>query len=150
MNTIKIEIPKGYEIDSFDKLSGEIKLKELPKDVMGRIRTVYDVLNDNSLTLEQWDKEKTEGLSDDEMAYRMLKLLVKSLNEGWEPDWNDKNQPKYYPWFEMGGSSGFRFRDYVHWNSGSLVGSRLCFKSKELAIYAGKQFTDVYARFMLK
>lgn len=148
MQTLKIEIPKGYEIDSFDKLSGEIKFKAAKPNVMERIKTIDDVLADNGITQSTFN-DWSEDLSQDEVAYRTLKLLTKSLNEGWVPDWSNAKEYKYFPWFEMGGSSGFRFDDYVGWFSNSFVGSRLCFKTSELAQYAGRQFTEVYNRFMI-
>ena len=148
METLKIEIPKGFEIDSFDKLSGEIKFKEKPKKVTERIKTVTDVLADNGLTQDQFDKQ-CEGRESDEVAYRILKLLARSLNEGWKPNWSNFNEAKYYAWFEMGGSSGFRFLGFVGWRSNSAVGSRLCFKTSELAVHAGKQFSEVYKQFMV-
>lgn len=147
MQTLKIEIPDGYEVD-LDKSAGEIRFKEKPKNVMERIKTVADVLSDNDLT-EQDFEDLCEELDEDEKAYRLIKLLVKSLNEGWTPDWNNSSEYKYFPYFYMGGSSGFRFVDYDHWNSNSGVGSRLCFKSSELAKYAGTQFIDVYRKFIV-
>jgi len=148
METIKIEIPKGYMVDSFDKQTGEIKFKEKPKNVIERIKTVADILADNGITQEEFDMNCI-GLEKDEVAYKLLKLLAKSLNEGWVPDWNNDNQYKYVAWFWMGGSSGFRCYDYAVWGSHSSVGSRLCFKSRELAKYAGKQFTEVFKQFMI-
>lgn len=148
MQTLKIEIPDGFEIDSFDKQTPEIKFKPKPKKVTERIKTVADVLADNGLTQVQFDY-LCEGLSQDEIAYRILKMLAKSLNEGWTPNWRNSNEVKYVPWFEMAGSSGFRFFVCVHWVSDSCVGSRLCFKTRELAEYAANQFTDVYRSFML-
>lgn len=148
MQKVTIQIPKGYEIDSFDKVSGEIRFKETPRSVIERIKTTDDVLADNGLNAEEFE-DQCEGMTQDEVAYRLLKLLAKSLNEGWTPDWNDANEEKYYPWFEMGGSSGFRFFGYVYWSSRSLVGSRLCFKSRELAVHAGTTFTEVYQKMMV-
>lgn len=148
MKTLNIEIPDGYEIDTFDKAANQIRFKVKPKSVFERIKTVDDVLADHGFTQEQFN-QACKGLSGDETAYRILKLLAKSLNEGWLPDWADSSQDKYFPWFEMKGSSGFRFRDRAAWRTTSLVGSRLCFKSRELAEYAGKQFTDVYKKFMV-
>lgn len=149
MKSIKIEIPKGYELDTFDKASGEIKFKELKaKSVLERILTVEDVLADHGLTVEEFD-EQCENLEEDEKAYRILKLLAKSLNQGWVPDWNNPSESKYYAWFEMRGSSGFRFGGYDLWLTYSYVGSRLCFKTRELAEHAGKHFTAVYKQFMV-
>lgn len=148
MQTLKIEIPKGYEIDTFDQASGEIRFREKPKSAIERILTVADVLKDNGITEQQFN-DSCKGLAPDEVAYRIVKLLVKSLNEGWTPDWSNHNEYKYYPWFEMLGSSGFRFIGYDYWYSASDVGSRLCFKTRALAEHAGKHFTDVYKQLMV-
>lgn len=148
MKTVKIEIPKGFEVDKFDLKTGELSFKEKPKNVMDRIKTIEDVLKDNGMTQEEFDKS-LYGLVEDEIAYRLAKLICKSLNEGWTPDWSNVNEFKYVPWFKMGGSSGFRFNDFVRWTTRSDVGSRLCFKSRELAEYAGKQFTSVYQDFFI-
>jgi hypothetical protein len=145
--TLKIEIPDGYEIDGFDKASGQIIIKEKPKSPIERIRTIDDLLADHHLTKQKFDQQNI-GLADDEVAYRLLKLLGTSLNEGWKPDWTNHSETKYYPYFEMRGSSGFRFLGCAHWLSTSSVGSRLAFKSKELATHAGTQFRDVYEKFM--
>jgi hypothetical protein len=146
MQTLKIQIPSGYEIDSFDKLSCEIKLKEKPGKAIERIKTVADILTDHRLTLEEFEQQ-CDDLEKDEEAYRLLKMLAKSLNEGWTPDWNNENQPKYYPWFYMGGSSGFRFGGCADWNAASGVGSRLCFISMEVATHVAKQFIDLYKEY---
>jgi hypothetical protein len=147
MKSLTIEIPAGHEIDSFDKANGVIKFKEKPKNVMERIKTIADVIADNGLTQEQFDRQ-CEGLTEDEVSYRIIKMLAKSLNEGWTPNCNNENEYKFYPWFWMGGARGFRSHDYDFWDSGSRASARLCFKSKELAEYAGNQFTDVYKKYM--
>lgn len=146
--TLKIEIPKGHEIESFDQKSGVIKFRETPKSITERIRTVEDVLNDHGLTQEEFDEE-CDGMQDDEKAYKLLKFLALSLNQGWTPNWKDSNEYKYVCWFEMDSSSGFRFHDYVRWHTFSSVGSRLCFKTRELAQHAGKHFLDVWKQYMI-
>jgi hypothetical protein len=80
-------------------------------------------------------------------AFHKALIICKALNEGWKPDWNDSNQYKYYPWFDMDSSSGFSFYGYGYDFSYSRLGSRLCFKSREIAIYAGKQFENNYKEF---
>lgn len=147
MQTLKIEIPIGFEVDNFDKHTGEIRFKEKPKSVLERIKTIDDVFADHKLTRADF-YDSCDGLDRDEIAYRIIKLLAKSLNEGWTPDWSNSNEYKYYPWFEMRGSSGFRFYGLVSWRTYSVVGSRLCFKSRELAEHAGKHFQSVYEDFM--
>ncbi|QYS85434.1 hypothetical protein JJC03_09305 [Flavobacterium oreochromis] len=148
-NTLKIQIPAGFEIDNFDPKTGEVKFKETPKDIKERIKTFVDVLIvlniDGSAFAEQ-----TQNLPSDELAYKQLKLIAQALNQGWTPDWSNKMEYKYYPWFEIGSPSGggFSFGGYDLWYSVSLVGSRLCFKSSELAEYAGKQFEAIYKDFL--
>lgn len=80
-------------------------------------------------------------------AYERLIIVARALNEGWVPNWNNSSEYKYYPYFDMR-SGGFSVVDCTRWASYSFVGSRLCFKSSELALYAGKQFNDLYQHFM--
>ncbi|MDR3057744.1 MAG: hypothetical protein LBU84_06345, partial [Prevotella sp.] len=74
-----------------------------------------------------------------------LKVIAKALNEGWEPNWSDDNQYKYYPWLIYSDSSAaFRFDCTGYARTITDVGSRLCFKARDLAAYAGTQFIDMY------
>ncbi len=78
-------------------------------------------------------------------AQAKLSIIARALNEGWAPDWNDHNQYKYFPWFKANPSgSGLSCYDFVRTCALTGVGSRLCFKSAELAEYAGKQFEALY------
>ncbi len=74
-----------------------------------------------------------------------LVIIAKAINGDWIPDWTNYDQYKYFPWFKMGSSSGvgFAYNDYDRWRTDSTVGSRLCFESREKAIFAGKQFEDL-------
>ena len=85
------------------------------------------------------------------IAHYKLVIIAEALNEGWKPNWDNWDEIKYHPWFDMEGSSsgsGFAFGGYGSWVADSYVGSRLCFKSRELAEYAGKQFTEIYKEYM--
>lgn len=115
---------------------------------MERIKTIDDILADHNIQVKHW-LETTSNLPKDEIAYKLLKMLAESLNEGWKPNWDDISEYKYYPWFDMRGSAGFRYHDYGNWAANTAVGSRLCFKSSELAEYAGTQFTELYKDFMI-
>lgn len=79
----------------------------------------------------------------DEIAFKKLKVIVKALNEGWIPNWNNSDQRKWYPWFYMD-DPGFRFFDSLCGLLFTVVGSRLCFASEEISNYAGNQFIDLY------
>lgn len=77
----------------------------------------------------------------------VVRAANKQVNDGkeWIPNWNNWDELKYEPWFDLeGGSSGFRFDGFVAWGAASGVGSRLCFKSRELCEYIATQFIDLY------
>ena len=84
------------------------------------------------------------------IANYQLMVIAEALNEGWTPDWSNGEWDKWYPWFNMNDSSSagrFSFIAAAYQYSHSRVGSRLCFKSEELATYAGTQFLDIYKDF---
>ena len=149
MKSLTINIPEGFVMDKFDEKTGEVTFKNAPKEIKERIKTFEDVLKYHNITQESFDLE-CDALDPDEIAYKKIKLIAKALNEGWTPDWSNSNEYKYTPYFKMGSPSGggFSYDGYVHWFTYSHVGSRLCFKSSELAKYAGTQFEDIYKEFL--
>ena len=74
-------------------------------------------------------------------------IVTEALNDGWKPNWEDSSEYKYNAMFNMRG--GFSSARYDIWSLRSFVSSRLCFPSAEIAIYAGKQFTDIFKQFMV-
>lgn len=89
--------------------------------------------------------------SKDERAYKKLKVIVKALNEGWEPDYTNSNQYKYEPrFYDFQSGFGFSWTACGYWVTVTTVGSRLCFKSRELALYAAEQFKEIYNEFLTK
>ncbi len=114
-----------------------------------KIKNFDDVLNYHNIQKEDFEK-KVEDLTADEKAYQQIKLIASALNEGWVPDWQNDDQWKYYPWFDMDDSSAsgrFSFDLSADLGSGSLVGSRLCFKSRELCRHAAETFLEIYREF---
>lgn len=89
------------------------------------------------------------------LATAMMIIIAGAINEGWEPNWNDYNENKYLPWFDMEKSksnpTGFRFLDssFSYTGTYSTGGSRLCFKTRELSDYAGKKFVKLYKDMMV-
>lgn len=140
---------------SLEKELAELtKIIEAPEKITDRVKTFEDAINllgdkvsPNVSVLLAYN-----GVDNAMIAARAaaeLSIIAEALNEGWKPDWDNSNQYKYWPWFDMRSSgSGFSFYVYGCDFSGSRAGSRLCFKSRELAEYAAKQFTDIYKQFM--
>lgn len=149
METLTIKAPKGHVIDKFDEGTGVVTFKPVPLDIKERIKTFEDVLFDHNTNQADFDDE-CERLEPDEIAYRKVKMIVKSFNEGWTPDWTDSSTGKYAPWFKMSFPSGggFSYYDYDTWGTDSDVSSRLCFKSSDLAKYAGNLFLEIYKDFL--
>jgi len=89
------------------------------------------------------------GFTQDEIDYRKLKTITKAYNEGWVADYNNPDQKKWCPWFNFS-PSGVRFGVSVCSTSYADAGraARLCFKDKATSDAAGKQFTELYAKFI--
>jgi hypothetical protein len=79
-----------------------------------------------------------------EAQYKMI-VIAEALNEEWIPDWDNYDEYKYCPWFEMSPSS-FAFDDSYYGYACAVAGggSRLKFRTRELAEYAAKQFIDIW------
>lgn len=111
-------------------------------------------------------------------AYTRLAIIAEALNEGWRPEYTE-DEYRYYPWFGLytqeeyddmndedkercrfvgrSNSSAYAFGGLVSAVAGSgsahshsSIGSRLAFKSRELAIYCGKQFIEIWINYLFK
>lgn len=120
------------------------------------------------------DEEDEEA---DVIAYLKLRIIVAALNEWWKPKFT-KDELRWYPCFKlwtgkelsMIGKAGWKddkhiisidgyLGDYAAFicselsyicpGTAAYIGSHLCFKSKELAEYCGKQFISLWADFYL-
>jgi len=131
-----------------------------PQDVRERIKTFKDACNelgqDHPLVKQyQFIEASYKGhypIMDDSIAYIKLRIINTALNGGWEPQFT-KDEPRYYPWFSSD-PSAYVGLAYAGANAASSyldgdLGSRLVFKTRELAEYAGRQFIGLYADFML-
>lgn len=90
----------------------------------------------------------TDKDSDDEIAYKKLKVITKAINQGWVPDWDNTSQRKWWPWFRLASGFGFSCSFYFYAYSLTGVSSRLCFESEEKSDYAASQFLDLYRQLM--
>lgn len=68
------------------------------------------------------------------------------------PDFSNRNQYKYFPWFVYNDKSAGFVCATTHYTASSAiatVGSRLCFSTSERAEQFGKQFIDLWNDFLL-
>jgi len=158
MKTLQLEDSKARELYK----TASLEFKELleanwgkdffSQKITDRIKTFEDAYNevghhDNVDILLKYNGIDKDMLGAQAMA--KLSIIARVLNEGWEPDWADSSQYKYYPYFSNYKSGvGFSRSDCGGWAAATYCGSRLCFKSSELATYAGKQFIDIYNQFL--
>lgn len=111
----------------------------------------------------------------DIFAYVALRVITEALNEGWKPQFTE-GERRWYAWYELltkaemeemseeekkerrvvgranynaNAHGGLVFSNAYNASSYSVtsVGSRLAFKSEELAEYAAKLFIEIYADF---
>jgi hypothetical protein len=149
METLQLEKSKALKLfKDVPKWFQEILIETFGKEcfsgkIIDRIKTFEDACHELGI-----DPDNVEHSydSEDEFAYKKLKLIAKVLNEGWEPNWNDRNERKWWPWFKWSSGSGFGFS---HSNCAYVitltsVGSRLCLKTEELANYFGRQFIEIH------
>lgn len=113
--------------------------------ITDRVKTFLDALDEKGKVMEDIYNEKD---TPDEAAYKMIKFIISVINEGWEPDWNNTDQKKWYPWFRLSSGFGFSGSAYIYDFTSTLVGSRLCFESKEKCEYVANQFLDLYETFL--
>jgi hypothetical protein len=146
---IKKETAKKIYADAPDSLK-EILIETFGLDTFTRshytdIKTFEDACIDQKIG--HGAAYFTEG-STDEIAYKKLKVVIRAINQGWIPDWNNTDQYKWWPWFVLSSGFGFSRSDYGYGRTSTLVGSRLCFESEEKSNYAAKQFIDLYEEFI--
>lgn len=111
----------------------------------------------------------------DIIAYMKLRIIVAALNEGWEPQFIP-GEYRWSPYFVLytkdeidemdektrarvvyrssdnayaNGGVSYAYSIYDSAHVGASIGFRLAFKTDDLAEYAGKQFIEIYADFML-
>ena len=124
--------------------------------------------------LSDYESNCNNILSKVTLAFMKLGIIAYALNEGWEPQFAADEEYRYYPWLYVYTQKDFAdmseadksralsqpysgqerpvacsATSHASKNTGSYFGGRLCFKTAALAEYAGKQFLDIWADFML-
>lgn len=132
--------------------------KQVLSDLFGKQVALYDNITDRVKSFE--DACQVLGISTNVpevkglprkhqkaiIANYKLIVIAEALNEGWKPNWQDSDEYKYYPWFDMSNPAGVGYSDtfYTASHTSANIGSRLCLKNRELAIYFGQTFTDLF------
>lgn len=146
-----------------------------PKDIRDRVKTFEDACTVLGIDPDEW-KKKHLMFSKDVLAYLKLRIITQALNEGWYPKFTE-DERRYYPWFyiltqeeydnlsaeakrrcvgrayndanALGGLV-YALASNAASNSSPSYGARLALSNYDLAVYAGKQFIDIWADFALE
>lgn len=146
-----------------------------PKNVMDRVKTFEDACIETGTDIQAFN-EITKNLDEHVVTYMKLSIITKALNEDDKFPYFTKEEWRYYPYFwlytkdeyekmnakdrEKVSRVLFRSCSNAHSNGGVAfaiardvasnafidVGARLVFRTRELALYAGKQFIDLYVK----
>ena len=184
---IQVEIPAGKKaawVDGFLKLvDAEEEQKKDERPITERVKTFEDAckeLGEDHKLVQQF-KAIQEAIAEDKeaTAYFKLGIITAALNEGWEPDFTNDDEYRYYPylclwtkeeledkdeewkddhnlqlWLGGGSSSYGAYCGLAFACSGSAwsvayasLSARLAHKTEELAIYSGKQFTELWTNY---
>lgn len=159
----------------FPQLKEETNAK---RPITERVKTFDDALkelNPFRPLVKEYKALCKADVTENMIAYSRLCIVTAALNEGWTPQFV-KGECRYFPYFYLYSKedisrmseeqkSCLEFRSFssayayggVSWSSAGYgsayvnasVSSRFAFKTKELAEYAGKQFIDLYADYLL-
>lgn len=144
---LKIEIPKGYEVDKenstfekivFKKVEEKLTYTKIVNELFTGKRYYYT--NDYGTIKESADPQKVNDFCDTDpnnapTKHQLQKLLALNklmnvayyLNDGWEPDWNDGGQEKFYIYYNSAVKT-LNVSANFYYNGGVVY-----FKSKEIA-----------------
>lgn len=130
---IKIEIPKGYEIDTEKSTFENIVFKEVGS-------TMYEVFKYHNTTEEEFNK-LYENLPKHVKTFEKECMVVAFYNKGWFPNFKSSNERKYYPFFRI---ENFSLNGVFYFTSFSDVPHRLLFKKEEDCREAVEKYFEVF------
>ena len=89
------------------------------------------------------------------IAYHQLTIIIRALNilpngKYWKPDFNNRNEYKWRIWWQVDKDGlGRSITNSAPSDTYAYIGSRLLFRSEELADYCAKQFKDLWSDYIL-
>ena len=176
--TVVLEIPADKKVE-WQEVDGKmVAVLVDDKDerpVTERVKTFEDACKEVGIDAEKWLEEH----KDDDvnlLAFLKIRIIVEALNEGWKPKF-DGEEYRYAPYFYYytkeevdnmdedeksrllfvggaadGGSLCGLSASFAGGFSASsaALGARLALKSRDLALYCGNQFYEIWIDFLFK
>ncbi len=138
------------EIDEMFKASDSSQIKVLkkfftiPLDIRDKVKSFIDACNVLNI-----DHKSVFSPTDDkiDIAFKKLRIIIKALNEGWWPNWENENEYKYMNYWRMKGGFSYSVTDY--YATYTTVPSALCLKTNDLALHAADIAKEEYKEYYL-
>lgn len=141
MKEIKITPPEGYEIDEknstfekivFKKVEEKLTYKKIAKELFSKgcystdtFGNIFHAITISNIT--DPNNAPTKHQLERLLALNKLMNVAHYLNDGWEPNWNDGGQEKFYIYYNSAVKT-FNVSANFYYNGGVTY-----FKSKEIA-----------------
>ena len=136
------------EVDEMIKASDQKQIKVLkkffsvPQDIRDKVKSFLDackLLDIDPKTVYHKDDSRVV------IGFKKLIVIIKALNEGWYPNWENESEYKWWNYFNMKG--GFSYSNADDWVTYATVPSALLLKSKELAVHAAEIALEEYKEY---
>ena len=158
MKTIAIEIPEGKTATQ-ETTNGSIVIKfHDVKKINIRPISYEEALDELTEADDEIRKECEIFPTDtpDVVVYKQLKLITYVINRDentgrpYEPDWNNSDEKKWSPIFNLSSGAGFVSSYYYFTYALTDSGSRLCNRNKGNSDYIGQQFRPLWKVFLTR
>ena len=160
MKEISIQVPDGKRAVQ-KEVNGKIIIEIVDeKPITERVKTFEDALREVGIkeSVEEWEK-KYSNLEKDVVAYMKLRIIADALNEGGKLK-IVKGAKLYSPLFDFIAGEEETVTPILVWNGASSqfvcsgksyarFSSRILFRTSSLANYAGLQFIEIWADYLL-
>ena len=118
---------------------------------MKTVADAFKICGENYATFKK--KCKLAGDAPHEVASKELLRITRALNydpitkKFWTPDYRNRSEKKWeivWVWDEASGRFVFYYSFFVCVSASSNVGARRVFKTEQIAVYAARNFADVF------
>jgi len=132
-----LNIPPGKA----SKLLLEVPLEHRIRDY----KDICEELGEKELTLKHF-RSIPVYLKVRLLARTQLEQIAKLVNREYKVDWKNKDQYKWYPYFEFAVGRGLVFR--ISHGDGHYFNGLVAFKDRPTSDFVGKTFTSIYEKLM--
>lgn len=137
------------------------QFKELLEDTFGReffqeeithnIKTFEDALKATGRPPLPDFSNVPANMRDYFEGHYQMAVITEALNEGWVPNWTDKNEAKVMPIFIIDAKTSKFKLDYIsHTFLCTINNNGFVYRTGDIATYAAKQFIDIWNKILMR